>query len=380
MVTKDIFKLTTYYSETNKYYYFFDGMFKIRNLSKLETLDGLNIPSSTYRINRKNSLLKNDNHKAILNFFNVNENLKDMIKCEKTLSELFSCLYFKQSEEKILEYKKQIDIYILDDNYLKPIFMLFRILIKIIMTKDIVNVLDNIKLDVDYISKFPGEYYENDFKVLFNIIMYFAHKSDDYLKDYEIDAKYPYLTWLYYHLRGSFNYYNHNYSEAIIYYKNAIKCYLNDLNVSRILECQINIAAMYNRINGYRETINTLVPLIEYALYETDNHALKCYSIMHYFIALMMVNDYEKIISTLNKLGSIELVNDVSAMVGIVASKILKIKVLNKILADRIKNNSDVMAIYSRVYYNKVLTKEFIENNKMYYYIDLIKEKIETSL
>lgn len=100
MVTKDIFKLTTYYSETNKYYYFFDGMFKIRNLSKLETLDGLNIPSSTYRINRKNSLLKNDNHKAILNFFNVNENLKDMIKCEKTLSELFSCLTLSNQRKK----------------------------------------------------------------------------------------------------------------------------------------------------------------------------------------------------------------------------------------------------------------------------------------
>lgn len=377
MLTKDIFKLSSYYIASNKYYYFFDGMFKIKNLSKLETLDGLAIPSSTYRTNRKSSILKNDNHKTLLEFFEVNDNLRKINEYENVMSELFSFLYYKHSGTEVLESRKWIDKFINDENYLKPIFILFRILTNIIMHKEINKILEVISIDIDYLSKFPSEYFIDDFGALYNILMYFAGKSDDCIKDYTIDTKYPYLSWLYHHLRGSLNFYKNNYTEAIIYYKNAISCYLGDLNVPRILECYINIAAMYNRIKSYKEAINILIPVIEYSLYEIKNIAIKRYSLMHYLISLMMVEDYEKIINVISRLKEEDnLVNDISAMVGIIASKKIKLKSLNKLIINRIKNENDVKSIYERVYKNKPLPKEMIEDNQ-FFYMNLIKEKIE---
>lgn len=379
MITKDIFKLEDYYIPTNKYYYFLDGMFKIKNESKLETLESLKVPSSTYRTNRKSSVLKNDNHVKILEYFEVSNNLQNIAVYEKTLSELFSLIYYKHAHEDITKYKNKIDSFINEENYLKPIFMLFRILINITMHKDINQILESISLDVKYVSQFPEEYYVNDFKALYNILMYFADKNTEGIKDYEMDTQYPYLSWLYHHLRGSFNYYKKNYTEAIIYYQNAISCYSKDLNVPRILECHVNIAAMYNRINAYKDAINILIPLIEYALYETNNFALKRYSLMHYFISLMMVGDYAKIINVINKLRvEDELINDVSAMVGIIASKKQKIshKSLNKMIVKRIKEDKDVKSIFERVYINKPLPKELIEDNQ-FYYVDLVIAKTE---
>lgn len=386
MITKDIFKLDNYYIVTNKYYYFFDGMFKVEKKHKLKELEKLNIPSSTYRVNRMSLEIKNDNHIKLLKEFNVNLRLKDKFECEYVLSELYSCLYYRRKEKvKLLE--KKLDKLIEYDNYLKPIFVLFRILTNIINYQDINLVMKIIESDVNYIEKFPIEYFDDEFKNLYWIIMYFVGRNDQCIKEYGFDNKYPHLVWLYHHLRGSYNYSINNYSETIIYYNNAIKCYIDDFNISRAMECQLNVASMYIRIKAYRDAINILMPLIEYSMHYPNPVAFRCYTLMHFLVSLMMIEDYNKIINVMDKIrieryksdeDVIEenYINDISAMVGIIACKKMKKEVTNKLIKARIESSKEVKEIYNYLYYNESISDEFLNRENVFYEV-LIKDKIE---
>lgn len=194
-----------------------------------------------------------------------------------------------------------------------------------------------------------------------------------------MDDQYPHLSWLYYHLRGTFNYYSKNYTGAILYYTSAMNFYLRDLNIKRVLECQLNIGAMYNYIHAYKDALNKLSPLVEYALYQTTDIPLRCYSIMHYFIALLQINAYDEIMLALNNWESgPEIINDVSAMVGIIASYKagVKEKMLKESLKYRIERDIDVKSIFDKLYHKMPLPKSFNDGN-IYFYLDLIKEKVE---
>lgn len=378
MLTKKIFNLSAYFGITNKYYYFFDGMFKIKNESKLEALDSMNIPSSTYRKSRKDNIVKNDNHLILLKYFGISERLGKLEDYEQVINELFSNIYYKNNQA-IEKYSKMLEGYIEDNNYLKPIFTLFNILVKIVTLKETKKIYDGIKEDIDYLCFFSEDYFEKDFKILYRILLYFAGRSDACLKDYLMDDKYPHLSWLYYHLRGTLNYYSKNYTGAILYYTSAMNFYLRDLNIKRVLDCQLNIGAMYNYIHAYKDALNKLSPLVEYAVYQTTDIPLRCYSIMHYFIALLQIDAYDEIMFALNNWESgPEIINDVSAMVGIIASYKtgVKEKMLRESLKYRIEKDADVKSIFDKLYHKIPLPNSFNEGN-IYFYLDLIKAKVE---
>ncbi len=378
MLTKKIFDLSNYFGLTNKYYYFFDGLFKIKNESKLEILENLNIPSSTYRKSRKDNVIKNDNHLILLKYFGISEKLGKLEEYEQVINELFSNIYYKNNQA-IEKYSKMLERYIEDNNYLKPIFTLFRILVKIVTLKETKKIFAGIKDDIDYLCYFTENYFEKDFKIIYRILLYFAGRSDACLKDYSIDNKYPHLSWLYHHLRASFNYYSKNYAEAILYYTSAMNFYLRDINIKRVLDCQLNIGAMYNYIHAYKDALNKLSPLVEYAVYQTTDIPLRCYSIMHYFIALLQIDAYDEIMLALNNWESgPEIINDVSAMVGIIASYKtgVKEKMLKESLNYRIEKDVDVKSIFDKLYHKIPLPNSFNEGN-IYFYLDLIKTKVE---
>lgn len=130
---KDIlFRLDSYVDTTQFYYYFFDGLFKKEEELKKDILEKLNIPSSTYRTNRQTTLAKNDNHIILLNYFKINP-IDDSFKVEYDylLSNIYLCLYFRKIEE-IPSLSNKLEEYILQNNAYKPLFILFRILIKIL--------------------------------------------------------------------------------------------------------------------------------------------------------------------------------------------------------------------------------------------------------
>ena len=228
---------------------------------------------------------------------------------------------------------------------------------------------------MDYISNFPDNYFENDFKILYYIIMFFMDKSDKCIQEYTIDTNYPHLSWLYHHLRGSMNFYKNNYLEAIIYYNNALKYYEKDLNVSRLIECKINISSMYNRINSYNDAINILIPLIEYSFYYTEDKALKCYSIMHCLFSFLMIEKYEKIIQIMENIEG-EFINDISAMIAIIAYKKSSEKKINLNIKRLIKIRKNINEFYNYLFFKKEVSEDF-KSEKRFFYFNKIKEIVK---
>lgn len=376
MIIKHIFKLENYYKVTKRYYYFFDGMFKNKNESKMDVLKSLNLPSSTYRLNRKYDHIKNKNHLPLLKYFGVSNKLMKQEENEDLLSRAFSVLYYKQEEEyEAIQYS--LEKYIQKNTYLKPLFLLFKVLFQIITNREIKSILDIIKEDVLFLANFPEEYFDEEFGIIYSIILYFTGYYQHNIKTKMINSNYPYLSWLYYHLCGSNYFYNKEYSNALIFYDIALKLYIEDLNVKRQVECQMNIGAMYNYLGEYNIAIQKLEPLVEHSIFQTDNFPLKCYSIMHYVIALMESNQYQSILRVIRSIN-IKYVNDITSMVGIIASFIEKVKKeeLLETLKFKIEQSKDVKIIYEYLYFSIPLPKEFIEDNS-YYYMKLIKNKIQ---
>ena len=64
----------------------------IKNPQKEEYLENLNIPSSTYRTNLQLTLVKNDNHFILLNYFKVNPDYESLrIEYDYLLSNIYLC-------------------------------------------------------------------------------------------------------------------------------------------------------------------------------------------------------------------------------------------------------------------------------------------------
>lgn len=376
MIIKHIFKLDNYYKTTKRYYYFFDGMFKLKNESKMDVLKSLNLPSSTYRLNRNSDVIKNKNHLPLLKYFGISSKLYKQEDIEVLLSKAYSVLYYKQEEEYAI-LQSSIEKCINKNTYMNPIFILFKVLFLIITNREIRNILDLIKEDVIYLTNFPEEYFDDEFKVINAIIMHFSGIYQHGLKSRMLNSNYPYLSWLYYHLCGSTYFYKKEYSNAIIFYDNALSLYKADLNIKRQLECQMNIGAMYNYLGEYSIAIRNLEPLVEHSIFQTDNFPLKCYSIMHYVIALMETHQYNFILRVIRSID-IKYVNDITSMVGIISSfkeKVKKEEVLET-LKTKTEQSKDIKIVYEYLYDSVPLPKAFIDDNS-YYYMKLIKNKLE---
>ena len=136
--------LSDYFNSTQKYYYFFDGLFNNLEESKRDILDSLNIPDSTYRTNRQKIVAKNNNHHILTKYFNYSTlDLNNQKAYENTLSRILNYIYFRKTD-KIIESRKLLEEYIKDNNYLKPIFTVIKILI---------DIRDNCCITNNYVSK-----------------------------------------------------------------------------------------------------------------------------------------------------------------------------------------------------------------------------------
>lgn len=289
-----LFCLDNYFKKTNKYYYFFDGMFKYKNILKKEILIDLKIPASTYRLNRIIDNAKNDNHISLLKYFNVDTlDTNIQLKYEMLLSRLYMAIYYKYD---IQECYDKLEEYINQNNYLKPIFVLFRILYKMNSNKSYINIMEEIKEDVDYIFCFPREYFENELEPIFLNVLLFTKKSNVAIYDKTCYSKYPNFLWMYYHIMGTNAYTNKDYSKAILFYEEASKLYFKDSNVKRYLASRMNLTFMYNALFLPQLAIEVIYPILNYILNNETVYFFSKNVVLHYIMSLFMLEDYKGII------------------------------------------------------------------------------------
>jgi hypothetical protein len=365
---KDIlFRLDSYVDTTQFYYYFFDGLFKKEEELKKDILEKLNIPSSTYRTNRQTTLAKNDNHIILLNYFKINP-IDDSFKVEYDylLSNIYLCLYFRKIEE-IPSLSNKLEEYILQNNAYKPLFILFRILIKMLGYKTYNETLIEIKEDADYLSIFPLQYFHDEFQTLYKFILLYLGDSQLAGKDSYSDTAFPELSWMYYQILSIIDYSRQYYTSAIINSLEAEKFYLQDFNFTRYFVTRNNIAAFYGYLDNYRASIATLKPIMHCVIYQWTDKNLTKLVISQYLYALIMNECLDDILLFLDsiKLES-QILSSFSLIIAVLAYYLKGItkETFKENFYQILKDDSIAYEFFLSLFEKKQINKDFVKKYK----------------
>ena len=126
-----VINLKKYFNETKVYFNFFDGLFLLEKETKQQIFDQLQIPSSSYRTQRLKEKTNKYYINRLLEYFKYNDiENETIIEYEILLSRIYYCCYYKQ-KDKLTELLEVLNIKIDKHNIIKPLLILFRVLINI---------------------------------------------------------------------------------------------------------------------------------------------------------------------------------------------------------------------------------------------------------
>ena len=243
-----LINLDNYFNSTRHYFYFFDSLFKIKNRTKKEILELLNIPDSTYRTNRLMNFVKNDNISILLNFFRYNKPKHSKEAYEDCLNNILNYLYYNNDEELDKE-AMRLDGFIRENNYLKPIFILIKILEKII-TKKPCN-----EEDLNYLAIFNLDYFDGGIKLLRCIVLkYFSLSNNLEMVSLEYFNN-PNLKWFCSYVLADFELKNKRSYNAVLFFNQCLLIAKDDFNIDRAFEAIDYIVDIYISCQKYEACI-----------------------------------------------------------------------------------------------------------------------------
>lgn len=331
------FSLDDYFYGTKLTYHFIDGLIRWNGELKKNILKKVDVYDSSYRSDRSKYKVRNNNRFILLNYFGyVEVKPEDKDKYEITLSKAYYAYYYSDIT-KAKDILLEIEAIIKSNNTLKPIFVLFKVLLKILLN----NVLDKLRLDVRddlaFLNCFKDKYYQDDFYSLYLVVKSYIEPSKQLVN--KIDAhlhNHKEFNWLYNIFRGSLNYIDEKYEQAIIYYTNAmINLSEKKFNLNRIIRLTINICACYNDIELYAKSLELSSKYIEYMCYTKSNFTKEM--VMHYLFSMYMLEFYNEIVNFTNVTPIYEYLNVISAII----LRLVAIKLNNIAILDNLKNISE---------------------------------------
>ena len=375
------FKLNDYFDTTQKYFYFLDGLFKSCDRNKKDILDELLIPDSTYRTNRLKLKARNSwTYLPIVEFFGYNPiDSSKQKQYELCLARIYHSIYFKEPNilQKLLV---ELNGYIDEHNYLEPIFVLFRCHVIINLTSAYSNAMDMIRNDLEYLSLFKKNYFTSELQFFYMVLSMYAGEKVNEI-DLEIYAsKHKELLWLYYYLRGSYNYLNKNDVGALNYYEFAAEIFLKDYNIDRYCTVSNNISFIYNTLGKYALSLDNSSKMISYAFSSVEANRRSRFAAKHYLFACFMLDRYEEIIQFFDFIEDLEVLDDMYIFLGVYVYNKMDISCkYPKIFEERLANNDALRFLIDMIKTKKVDWKVFYNAFKMNYWLK-IANKIEVDI
>ena len=374
------FSLDDYFKKTRNYFTFIDGVFKQTSSKKKEVLDKLNIPDSTYRTNRAKDRAKyNWSYLPILEYFgykNVNPN--DQRKYELLLAKIYHNAYFKNVDtlNKLLI---ELNIVVDENNYLKPVFVLFRVLINAIINNHYSIQFANTKEDLEYLEHFRKDYLTEELIFLFLILKYYFGKHVNNVEMENYAVNYPKLLWLYYMLKGSYNYLHSKDDEALSYYELLIDIFWKDFNIERFSVFTSNVAFIYNIRCKYSLSLEKSSKLISYSLATDNISENNKYSVKHFIFSSYMLNKFDNIIEIFEVIDDISFLGDIYIAVLMIVNKINH-SIYDRRIKDRIKQTKNLQDIDEMLISHRLDVEKLSEMYKKLPYWPKIVEKMQVDV
>lgn len=338
-----IFSLTEYFEKTQKYYYFFDGLMAYEKKLKKDVLKTVDIYEVSYRADRLKPKVKNRNRHILLDYFKYEDvDANAQLKYEICISKIYYCAYYMKLDI-LKELLTELDFYINENNYLKPLFILFKIFGSIPLFRDIRDLKSSFIDEVHYLKSFvKTDYFTNEYAYLYRIILLQFDVENNMLKLDEYSNTFKELRWFDYTIRAYYYYYKNMDSDSLMYFNAALEEFDKAYNVERYLRTINNIAAAYNNLDKYRLSINISEKVIKYAFSQEVKVWIKAIA-LNYLFSNYMLKRYEVVIEFYNVIVLNEEFLLESSVIIIILSafKLNKLNLINELI-NKNKNRKNV--------------------------------------
>lgn len=374
------FSLDDYFKKTRNYFTFIDGVFKLTSSKKKDVFDKLLIPDSTYRTNRLKEKAKYKwSYLPILEYFGYKDvNPNDQRKYELLLAKIYHNAYYRDMDA-LETLSKELDEAIDENNFLKPVFVLFRILLKIIMINQYSKQVDASKDDLEYVGYFKKEYFTEELSFMFYIFNYYFGKSVSNIELENYAVKYPQLLWLYYMLRGSYNFLNKKDNEALAYYELLMDILWKDFNIERFSIFTSNLAFIYNYQGKYSLSLEKSMKLVPYSIAADNISENNKYSVKHFIFSSYMLNKFDDIMELFEVIDDISFLGDIYIAVLMIVNK-LNHSIYDRRIKDRIKQTKNLQDIDEMLISHRLDVEKLSEMYKKLSYWPKIVEKMQVDV
>lgn len=316
-----IFSLEDYFERTQKYYYFFDGMMTYEKKLKKDVLKEVDVYENSYRVERLRPLVKNGNKKLLLDYFKYNTtNPKSRLKYEICISKIYYCSYFLKLDI-LKELLLELELYIAENNYLKPLFLLFKVFGTIPFYNDIEEVKGIFENEIKYLKAFrKTKYFTDELDYLYKVVLLHFDVDVNILELDEYSNIFRELRWFDYTIRANYYYFKDKDFDSLMYFNAALDEFNKAYNVERQLRSISNIGLAYNMLDKYQLSINVTEKVIKYAFSQEVSIWIQAIA-MHYLFSNYMLRRYDEVLEFYNVIVLNEnFLNQVSIIIIIVSA------------------------------------------------------------
>lgn len=296
---KNIYNLDLYFNTIKQHIFYFDVLIKKSSITKEALLQELDIPYMTYK--RAKEFDSNAGYKLVDkldNYFNISSiDYSEKKDYEKTLNALISRFYYRSSN--LHELEPIVQGYIAENNFLKPLFILMELLIKLVKVKNPKKVLEENREIFEELRLYTKGFFVSPFTELFTFveILYYENKPYDIVTSKSISEN---MKGVLYNGLAVNAVLSKNYSLCLYYCIECRNYLIKDHNFNRLTFMNLMYFACLNQIGEYKKCFEESHRQLTYLLEVMHEEELILATFLHYYTACIGLNDYEEIINSIS--------------------------------------------------------------------------------
>lgn len=368
-----IYSLSPYFNTIKYMVYYYDVRIKQLNITKEALFDELSISHMTYK--RAKEFDSNAGREMIskLNkYFGVNDiDCCKQSEYEKIVNQTIHRFYYRG--ENLGEFIPLLDSCIEDNNYLRPLFLLLKILINLVSLRSPKVVLEENKQMYTEIKKYNTEYLLSPFIELFLIvdITYNGNKIYDFNNNIDLDDNMKGLVYKAYCTNA---YMAGKYDLCLYYAKECKEYFLKDSNYKRLVSVNLTYYACLNKLGEYKKCMIEAGKQLIYLEETEQNDRLISATKNHYYTACIGSQNYKEVVDSICMQENI---NSMEFMFLLIASKYNKDEYNNFIEKYKLEKNKYKE---DELYHIDLIIKYLSRNNKSAFKDEIMNSKINIGL
>lgn len=294
------YSMDSYFKDLKYMIYFYDVIIKNSNMTKENLFTELEIPNMSYIRAKEDNTNAGRNVIAKLNsYFNINDlDYSRQKEYEKALDKIIYRFYYRG--ENIKEFEPILENYINENNYLKPLFSLLLLLIKlVIINSPSIVMKENMDL-YNEVKKYKGSYFASPFKEIFTIVEIIFSNNTFVEFDREMDIE-ENMKGILYNVYCTNAYLSKRYDLCLYYAKECKEYLIKDNNYNRISLVNLTYFACLNMIGEYNKCFTESKKQLIYLTQTNQSQEFILSTEIHYYTACIGLRYYNEVIDSITQ-------------------------------------------------------------------------------